>query len=172
MNYFTLFNLPEEIPVDLTLLKQRYQSLQKQFHPDQFAHQTEQERLCAIKKSADINLAYQTLKHPLQSVEYFITLQGVDIQAEQTLHDIEFLEKQLELREELDAISHAEKSDSFSLLNAFSARVVTLEKSYKQALMDALCACDFTQAGNRMRQLYFFDKLRKDISQLEEHYFS
>jgi len=37
MNYFQLFQLPAQFELDLTELGTRYLTLQKQFHPDNFA---------------------------------------------------------------------------------------------------------------------------------------
>lgn len=171
-NYFTLFDLPSELPVDVRVLKQRYQLLQKQYHPDQFAHLSEQERHCAVKKSADINHAYQVLKHPLHSVEYFLSLQGIEVKTEQTLHDLTFLEKQLALREELEEIS-AIKSVSLAQekLSLFASKMRTMQQAHQSCLMALLHEQNWLQAANLVRQLYFFDKLQQEIRQLEDHDF-
>jgi molecular chaperone HscB len=43
MNYFELYNLPEQFAIDLVKLKEHYQTLQKLTHPDRFASASEQQ---------------------------------------------------------------------------------------------------------------------------------
>ncbi len=66
MDYFTLFGLPAQYPIDLQALTVRFQDLQRQYHPDKFASGTQAEQLAAVSHSATINQAWQTLRHPLR----------------------------------------------------------------------------------------------------------
>lgn len=45
MDYFTLFGLPAQYPIDLQALTVRFQDLQRQYHPDKFASGTQAEQL-------------------------------------------------------------------------------------------------------------------------------
>ena len=62
MDYFTLFGLPAQYPIDLQALTIRFQDLQRQYHPDKFASGTQAEQLAAVSHSATINQAWQTLR--------------------------------------------------------------------------------------------------------------
>ncbi|MWT62938.1 co-chaperone HscB, partial [Escherichia coli] len=55
MDYFTLFGLPAQYPIDLQALTIRFQDLQRQYHPDKFASGTQAEQLAAVSHSATIN---------------------------------------------------------------------------------------------------------------------
>ena len=57
MDYFTLFGLPAQYPIDLRALTIRFQDLQRQYHPDKFASGTQAEQLAAVSQSATINRA-------------------------------------------------------------------------------------------------------------------
>ena len=164
MDYFTLFNLPQAYEVDLTSLAPRYQELQRQYHPDRFSTASESEQLQAIQKTATINDAYQTLKHPLKRAEYLLRLHGIDVQNEQcTMHDTAFLMEQLELREQLDNIAQGVKrqdADAEDKLSLFSRQVKAMTKEKNSALNAAFA-----------RKLRFLDKLRQQIEQIEEQLF-
>ncbi|ERM62147.1 cobalamin (5'-phosphate) synthase, partial [Vibrio mimicus CAIM 1883] len=106
MNYFELFGLPIQFELDGSLLSSQFRTLQKRFHPDNFATASERDRLLAVQQAAQINDAYQTLKDPIRRAEYLLSLQGIEMNAEQqTLQDPMFLMEQMELREELESVT-------------------------------------------------------------------
>ncbi|MFT7054148.1 MAG: molecular chaperone HscB, partial [Psychromonas sp.] len=78
MNYFELFSLPVNFSIDQTRLSTTYRELQKQYHPDKFVMQNDNERLRAMQKSTEINDAYQTLKNSSLRAQYMLLLAGVD----------------------------------------------------------------------------------------------
>lgn len=65
LNYFDLFNLPQRYALDENELTVRYLSKQKKAHSagDNVS-------------SSVLNIAYSTLKNPLQRAEYLLSLQG------------------------------------------------------------------------------------------------
>lgn len=175
MDYFALFGLPVDYQIDASLLAPRYQELQRQFHPDRFATASESEQLQALQKTATINDAYQTLKHPLRRAEYLLSLQGIDVQNEQhTMHDTSFLIEQLELREELDQISRQVKQDrdeSEARLLEFNRRIVKMVKQRNETLVQQLAEQQWERAADSVRKLRFLDKLQQQIEQIEEQLF-
>lgn len=175
MDYFTLFNLPQAYEVDLTSLAPRYQELQRQYHPDRFSTASESEQLQAIQKTATINDAYQTLKHPLKRAEYLLGLHGIDVQNEQcTMHDTAFLMEQLELREQLDNIAQGVKrqdADAEDKLSLFSRQIKAMTKEKNSALNAAFSSNNWDGAADIARKLRFLDKLRQQIEQIEEQLF-
>lgn len=166
MDYFTLFGLPATYPVDKQQLLTRFQTLQRQFHPDRFAASPERERMLAMQQATTINDAYQTLRHPLKSAEYLLALHGYDVQNEQqTFKDTAFLLRQLELREELDAL---EQQQDAAALSRFAGQVTALAQTERQTLTQLLADNDWPAAADSVRKLRFFDKLEQQITQLEE----
>jgi molecular chaperone HscB len=102
-NFFTLLKLPEAFVIDLEKLDQNYQGLQKEIHPDRFASFDDETKLESIKKTAQVNDAYQTLKSPIRRAEYLLQLHGVNIHDEKyTAVPQDFLMQQMEWREELE----------------------------------------------------------------------
>ena len=103
LNFFTLLQLPEAFVIDLEKLNQNYQSIQKEIHPDRFASFDDEAKLESIKKTAQLNDAYQTLKSPIRRAEYLLRLNGIDIHDEKyTAVSQDFLMQQMEWREELE----------------------------------------------------------------------
>ncbi|WP_140180325.1 co-chaperone HscB [Providencia stuartii] len=167
MDYFTLFGFTPSYTIDSEQLVQRFQSLQRQYHPDRYATCTEQEKMQALQQAATINAAYQALRHPLKRAEYMLLLQGIDINNEQhTMHDTAFLMEQLELREELDNIeSNAHAAD---LLVDFIKNVQQMQKTRSAIMVTQLDGEQWEQAADTVRKLRFLDRLQQQAEQLEE----
>lgn len=104
LNFFTLLQLPETFEIDLEKLDQNYQNIQKEIHPDRFAASDDEAKLESIKKTAQANNAYQTLKSPIRRAEYLLLLEGIHIDDEKyTAVPQDFLMQQMEWREELES---------------------------------------------------------------------
>ena len=102
-NFFKLLQIPEAFVIDIETLHQNYQSIQKNIHPDRFATFDDEAKLESIKKTAQVNDAYQTLKSPIRRAEYLLQLKGINIHDEKyTAVPQDFLMQQMEWREELE----------------------------------------------------------------------
>ncbi|MGY5955880.1 co-chaperone HscB [Kosakonia sp. BK9b] len=166
MDYFTLFGLPAQYPLDTQALTSRFQDLQRQYHPDRFASRSQAEQLAAVQQSATINQAWQTLRNPLARAEYLLSLHGFDLASEQhTVRDTAFLMEQLELREELDEIERAEDA---ARLEAFQKRVKEMYDARHELMVEQLDTQTWDVAADTVRKLRFLDKLRSATEQLEE----
>jgi len=163
MNYFELFGLPIQFELDGGLLASQFRELQRQFHPDNFATASERDQLLSVRKAAQINDAYQVLKHPISRAETILMLNGFDIKGEQkTLQDPMFLMEQMELREELENITSEDD------LSDFDNKV---SKMYKNSLLDVKKALDesqWNQAVDRVRKLKFMVKLQSEVERAED----
>lgn len=166
MDYFTLFGLPAQYPIDIQSLTVRFQDLQRQFHPDKFASGSPAEQLAAVSQSATINQAWQTLRNPLARAEYLLSLHGFDLASEQhTVRDTAFLMEQLELREELDEIDQAKDE---ARLESFIKRAKAMFDARHQQMVEQLNNQTWDVAADTVRKLRFLDKLRSSAEQLEE----
>ena len=170
VNYFQLFGLQVDFTVELANLSTIYQTLQKQAHPDRFAHASSQEQLIAVQKSTEINDAYQTIKSPLLRAQYILTLRGVDMPSEQaSFGDVSFLMRQMELRELLEDIKSANDTEAAILAasQVFDAEFEQLFNQLKSQLSENtqesnLLACD------NVRKLKFYQKLKIELDRLED----
>ena len=173
MNYFQIFGLSVQFELDVHKLAELYQVLQKKVHPDKFAHASSQEQLVAVKRSTLINDAFQTLKNPLKRAEYLLALRESDQPNEQTsFSDNSFLMRQMELHEMLDDVKHAVDHEAAILtysevLNSGS-KVLTSEM---HALLDENTIQSNLLAGDNLRKLKFYQKLRVDLDKLEDQLF-
>ena len=129
-NFFTLLNLPEAFVVDLKKLDQHYQAIQKEIHPDRFASLNDEAKMESVKKTAQVNDAYQTLKSSIRRAEYLLHLYGFDINDEKyTAVPQDFLLQQMEWREELE--THTKNKEALEKL----ASVVAIKKKQKIDLL-------------------------------------
>lgn len=114
-NHFELFGLKPCIQINLQLLEYNFRSLQKVFHPDKFMHSSDRERLVSRENSMHINSAYQTLRKPVERVEYALSL--MDIELGVTHHDIGFLANIMELRQTIEESCHAKEIEDIICAN-------------------------------------------------------
>ncbi len=167
MNHFELFGLSSQFELDDSLLSSQFRELQRLFHPDKFASGSEQERLLAVQKAAQINDAYQILKDPVTRAEYLLFLQGIELRDEQqTMQDPQFLMQQMELREELEVIS--DSMDAEVLLGDFEQKVQFLYKDLLQEVATLLAEENWPSAAIEVRKLKFIIKLQQEIERLED----
>jgi molecular chaperone HscB len=156
--------------VDLSVLPQTYQQLQRLTHPDKFASGSEQEKLVAIQKNAQVNDAYSVLKSPLSRAEYLLSLRGIDLQHEQqTIKDTAFLMQQMDWREELAEI--AEQTDPLGALKSLEDEINLRIKSDLTKLSHLLESVQETaeqNAANIIRQLKFLYKMLSEIELKED----
>lgn len=170
MNYFQLFDLPEQFELDLTELGSRYLALQKRFHPDNFAAGSERDRLLSVQQTANINDAYHSLKQPLLRAEHILALRGLKISNEQrSFTEPAFLMQQMELREQLSEI--LEQADPEGAIFDIEQQLVKQRKVLQNALNQALSAHTAEQnqlAAELVRKLKFFYKLQQELELIEQ----
>ena len=159
-NFFTLLNLPEAFIVDLKKLDQHYQAIQKEIHPDRFASLNDEAKMESVKKTAQVNDAYQTLKSSIRRAEYLLHLYGFDINEEKySAVPQDFLLQQMEWREELE-VNNKNKEALEKL-----ASEVFIKKNEK---IDLLPTCfheknNLPDAIKLTRELNFIEKIEQHI---------
>ena len=172
-NYFELFGLPVSFEVDISSLRERYRDLQRSAHPDRFANASDRERRLSMQQASLINEAHRALKDPLQRARYLLSLHGIDINDESnTVMDGMFLMEQMELREELDAISG--KGEPLAALAEFTASIESRISERVQKLTDLFTDVNdenLQQAHSLSLQLQFLYRLREEAESREESLF-
>lgn len=167
MNHFELFGLSCQFDLDDGFLSSQFIELQRRFHPDRFATGSAQERLIAVQKAAQINDAYQTLRHPIQRAEYLLSLNGVELnETQQSMQDPEFLMQQMCLREELEEITLSH--DPEQLLIAFDDKI---QQQYLEMISDLRHAFEqslWLDASVIVKKLQFLMKLKQEIERIED----
>lgn len=172
-NYFDLFDLPIKLPVDQNKLTVKYQQLQRVYHPDNFALCPEKKQLTMLKQSADINQAYQSLQDPISSAEYLLSLNGILLNAEQTIiHNRDFLNEQFDLREQLETIKNLmNNSEKQHALSEFSSqRGKNWHDTYQQ-LLSVIDECNWSLAVFYINKLRFLKKIQQATEEIEDQLF-
>lgn len=156
-NYFQLFSHPENYKIDLSLLQAQLRDLQKQYHPDNFVSEDQDQLNQAIAASSLINQAYNTLTEPLARAIYLFKLQGLDIDL---VHDTKFsqsfLLEQIELREQ---ISEAEENQDFDALEAIEQDLQAQSKQLELQIEQSFQTQDFAAIRELVKHLSFYNKL-------------
>ena len=170
MNYFTLFNLPEQFELDTALLTKAYQTLAQLTHPDKFAASSEQEKAIAVQKKAQVNDGYQVLKSPLLRAEHMLEMRGIELRHEQqTMQDPAFLMQQMEWREQLEELDQS--NDPMDVLMDLEDEITSQIKGHHKQLAFLLTHQSEQhdqQASEEVRKLKFLYKLRDEIERKED----
>ena len=169
-NYFRLFGLAANYQLDLVDLKTRYLELQRQVHPDQFASESDQVQRQAMQSVSYLNQAYETLKSPLKRAVYLLQTAGQDFDPDTQVHnDPVFLMEQMELREELSAVSDAD--DAFDTLECLRDKASTSYKQYQESFADLYAEENWPAASTEINKMMFATKMLQEISEKEETLF-
>jgi molecular chaperone HscB len=161
MNYFELYNLPEQFAIDLTKLKEHYQTLQKLTHPDRFASASEQQKRMYLTKNSQVNDAYSVLKSPVARGEHLLIVRGVELPSEQdTVGDVEFLMEQMEWRESLD---DATTEEALEKLVADNFDVLVVQEKVIADLLSHNREQDNQAAAQELGKMKFMIKLANEI---------
>jgi molecular chaperone HscB len=164
-NHFELFDLPVSWQIDGQRLASRYRELQREVHPDRFAHASSQERRLSLELASQVNEGYRVLRDPVARALYLLELNAVARPNDaQTMNDPEFLMQQMELREELD-----EASGDEAQLDQFAARMQeTLDQEgahFMQQLQQ-----DPNAAVTTAQRMQFFQRLQQQAEQALEQF--
>jgi molecular chaperone HscB len=80
MGYFSFFDLPQKLTLDVVALEKQFYVLSRKLHPDRFASRPVAEQETALAQSSLLNDAYRTLKDPISRTQYLLTLEGVELE--------------------------------------------------------------------------------------------
>ena len=166
-NPFALFDLPVAFQVDSALLNERYLTLQKSLHPDNFSAASAQEQRLAIQKSAEFNDALRILKDPITRADSIIAINTGETEnpEEKSNNDIDFLMQQMEWRETLENIENRQDTDE---LTAFTQEINQIRHAILSELSTALDAQQWNIARAITDKLRFIKKLQTEIERVEE----
>ena len=166
-SHFDLFGLPPAFALDKEALEKAYREIQSQVHPDRFAHAGDAERRASLQWTTRVNEAYRILKSPVQRAKHILELQGIDVGFEtNTQMPTDFLLRQLELREELEAaVSKKDPGLLDTLRRTLSGEKILLEQQLTEAIDER---SDFEGSAGQVRKLMFLDRLDSEIDSAYE----
>src|SRR5262252_2870818 len=74
-DYFSVFDLPRKLRIDLPALQQRFYARSRRYHPDFHQAASDAEQAATLERSALVNRAYRALRDPVARLEYLIALE-------------------------------------------------------------------------------------------------
>src|SRR5258707_9183282 len=111
LDYFSLFEMPKKLWIEMDGLEQKFLQLSWKLHPDNFVNATEMERELSLKHSSELNDAYRALRDPVARVEYLLGIEGERKEGEHKQQaPPELLEEVFELNESLDELREVKAS--------------------------------------------------------------
>ncbi|MFO0775575.1 MAG: Fe-S protein assembly co-chaperone HscB [Nitrospiraceae bacterium] len=112
-DYFTCLGLPRLLSIDTADLERRFYDMSRAFHPDFYQVKTDAEQHISLANSALLNVAYRTLKDPVQRAEYLVGLESGSVKDIRSQPPADLFEEILSLQEDLDEY-RAAKADTAS----------------------------------------------------------
>ncbi len=96
MNYFKIFEIKEEIEIDLDLLEEKYHDFQRNFHPDKAGIEE-------IEKSMAFNEGFDILSDEFSRIAHLLKINGIDVNDDSKAPkvDMEVLQEAMELQERI-----------------------------------------------------------------------
>ena len=166
-NFFEIFDVPVSTELDLSKISEVNRELQKNTHPDRFAHSSEQERRVAMQQTSVINEAFHTLKDPISRIQYMLKLKGVDMDSEtDTSMDGEFLMQQMEFRESIANVRNlAEPLDE---LDKMAQKTKQQVSELMMSFAEYYDASALDDAREIVRKMQFLIKAKKEINEISE----
>ena len=135
IDYFSMFEMPRKLWIEMGALEQKFLQLSWKLHPDNFVNSTEEERAISLKRSSELNDAYRTLRDPVARVEYLLAIEGTRKNGENKQSaPPELLEEVFELNESLDELRDAKASGSSTV--SLKHRLEAAEKSFQEKLRE------------------------------------
>ncbi|KAK9906060.1 hypothetical protein M0R45_000070 [Rubus argutus] len=138
-------------------LEGKYKDWQKKLHPDLVHSKSEREREYAAEQSARVIDAYRTLSKPLARAIYILKLEGVDIDEEETLSDLDLLSEIMEIRE---AVEEAPDSEA---LNQIQSLMQEKLKQWSNSFAKAFQSRNFEEAVRAIRRMTYYERVNEDI---------
>jgi len=154
VDYFRFFGLPRKLNLDVAALEKEFYALSRKLHPDLYARVGGLEQRWSEEQSSLLNDAYRTLKDPFRRTQYFLKLEGVELEEQsksatekaratgevkKQVVPADLLEEVFELNLQLEELRANKKmgEEDPQLARDLDAHKKDLEKKY-EALLDEL----------------------------------
>ena len=136
-DYFQVLGLPRRLVIDPAALQRRYYELHRRWHPDLYQTGPQQARSASLRNTAAVNRAYATLRDPVERGEYWLTLQGERLGANNNRVPPELAALVFEVQEQLEELRADPASD---VLRRGVAGARDELRDRERSLLDALQA--------------------------------
>ena len=173
-DYFQLYSIKKEFLLDLGELKLKQKMLLQKMHPDLFVNSTAVEKKVASEFATLVNKAFGVLKDPITRGEHLCSVLGLQFDMENMkLTTIDLLEKQFEIRNELDEIKKNNSNEKSSLIKKFGQELETdinqmlveIDKSFKE--LDLKDNASTHSLKEQLANLAFLTKAQYELGEVK-----
>jgi molecular chaperone HscB len=150
-DYFSVFELPRKLDIDVTALDKDFYALSRKLHPDLYAKASSEDQEWSLQQSSLLNDAYRTLKDPVRRTNYLLKLEGVELeeqsksateqarstgQAKKQIVPPDLLEEVFELNMKIEELKANKKlgDDDPALIEEIGRHKIELEDKYETML--------------------------------------
>jgi molecular chaperone HscB len=161
-DHFSLLGMPREFAIDVPDLERRFRERSRHLHPDRFARAEPRERRLSLERATRLNDACRALKDWRQRAAYLLRLAGTDPFVEgRTFADPDFLEEQLEWREQLAlAIADGDAARLRRIAEDARSRLVSLEAGVARLFADERWFSDLpVDIARRLSRARYYDNI-------------
>lgn len=164
-NYFMSFDLDPAFNIGFEDLEQRYEQLMTICHPDRFAAAPAFEQRAAAKRAADINEAFNVLRHPVSRAGHLLQLSGIDLPAlERQPAAPEFLFEQIMLREKVQEYPSLAADEAAELMSEIGAAYLSTQEKF----VEHYEAGDIAAASASWVEFHFQQKLSDELKRASD----
>ncbi len=100
-SYFELYDLPVAFSLDEALLKKKFYTFSKEYHPDFYANESQEKQDEVMELSTLNNKAYKVLSDPLKRIEYILELHDMLAEGDKYTLPQDFLMDMMDVNEAL-----------------------------------------------------------------------
>ena len=166
-HYFDIFHLPAGFDVDKRLLKERYLTLQRKFHPDRYASASAYEQRIAVQSASSVNTAFEVLLSPVKRAQYLLELAGLEQANDgETISDTDFLMAQMNLRQQMAEVR--DRADPLAELDILEQQVKVDFSALEQEFSSAYKLNKLEFASATVIKMQFYSKLLIELQDMEE----
>ncbi|PON42075.1 Co-chaperone Hsc [Parasponia andersonii] len=158
VDYFQIFGLEKKYDIEDQNLDGKYKDWQKKLHPDLVHSKSKKEREYAADQSARVIDAYCTLTKPLSRAIYVLKLEGVNVDEEETISELDLLAEIMEIREAVE-----EAADS-QALNQIQSEMQEKIKHWSNLFANAYRDRNFGEAVTAIRRMTYYERVTEEIS--------
>lgn len=116
-NYFEIFDIPVSFYPDLNLLKKKYYSLSRNFHPDFYTMEPDDVKNEILIKSGKLNTSYKILSDESLRMKYILDMYQLLNDADNKSLDQTFLMNMMEINEAIFDLELEFKLDEYQKLS-------------------------------------------------------
>ena len=156
MNYFEFYDIPVSFQPDENLIRQKFYTFSKAYHPDFFVNESEDKQQEILDLSTLNNKAYQVLANRNKRLPYILDIYGELEEGEKYVLPSDFLMEMMEVNE---ALMELEFEEDAAQLQKIIQEVDEIESNLDKELQTFINAFDEASETEKQVQL----KKIKDI---------